>query len=149
MLPGGWSEEGKEGSSLKLPPDPDSRAPCPSLTPTNTHTHTHLPTTQVAGPPFKLSADVAPASGALSDAAVQQLLASLHLRVLAGVAGVPPGATAAACVLHVGGGAAPARQIPCMVVVAAGAGRVTVATADGAASAALLSQLTSVLGWGA
>uniref|UniRef100_A0A1D2AG34 AP-2 complex subunit alpha n=2 Tax=Auxenochlorella protothecoides TaxID=3075 RepID=A0A1D2AG34_AUXPR len=104
---------------------------------------------QVAGPPFKLSADVAPASGALSDAAVQQLLASLHLRVLAGVAGVPPGATAAACVLHVGGGAAPARQIPCMVVVAAGAGRVTVATADGAASAALLSQLTSVLGWGA
>lgn len=99
---------------------------------------------QVAGPPYKVSAEVA-RGAPLAPAALAALLPSLSLQPLPGPEPVP-GVASAACVLHCGG-AAP-RQVPCMVQVAGLGGpalSVTVATADAAASEALRAELAELL----
>lgn len=102
---------------------------------------------QVAGPPFKLSAEVPRSGGPLPAAALDALLPSLNLQRLAGV-DPDPSAVAAACVLHCGGPAP--RQVPCMVKIGGvgAAGQplsVAVATADAVTSDALKSELVQLL----
>ena len=104
---------------------------------------------QVAGPPFKVSRPLA--GPPPPRAAIEALLVGMHFRLLPGADG-GPGAVAAATVLHCGGGAsgAPPRQVPCMVRVEGlggpGPATVAVATADAAATDALLQRLAALLG---
>ena len=101
---------------------------------------------QVAGPPFKLSAQV-PRVRPLAPAALDTLLPGLNLQRLHGI-DPDPSVAAAACVLHCGG--AEARQVPCMLKIGGLDGRsttvtVTVATADAVTTDALKSELATLL----
>jgi hypothetical protein len=102
---------------------------------------------QVAGPPFKLREQVA--GGGATRGVVEALLASLNFKVLAGVPGDAPTTVSAACVFHCsGGGAAAARQVPCMVVVegvGSPACTVAVATPDATTTDALKQRLVQLL----
>lgn len=105
---------------------------------------------QVAAPPFRVSRPLGGAA-APQRAAVEALLGALSFRLLPGADGGETGTVAAACVLHCGGaGGAPPRQVPCMVKVEgcggpAGDARVTVGTADGLATDALVTRLAALL----
>lgn len=108
--------------------------------------------TQVVGPPFKVAAPAPPAAATVGSEALERTLGALHLRIISGVeaaAAAGPGALAAACVLLMqdAEGAPVPRQVPCMVIVGPQSS-IAVATADAAASAALLEQVSTVLGWG-
>jgi hypothetical protein len=103
---------------------------------------------QVAGPPFKLRERVAGGGGGAARGAVEALLAALNFKVLAGVPGDAPATVSAACVFHCGGGAAAARQVPCMVVVegtGSPACTVAVATPDATTTDALKQRLVQLL----
>lgn len=94
---------------------------------------------QVAGPPLKLTQALA--GGAPNRAAAEALLPALGFKVLTGLDG---GALAAACVFQCGGaGAAPPRQVPCMVKLEGGT--LAVATADAVLTDALKQRLVQSL----
>lgn len=81
---------------------------------------------------------------------LEAALTAMRLRLLPfPVQGVPDGTVPAAAVLHLApptpGG--PGRQVPCMVLADPAAASITVAAADAAASAAVLEELHTVLGW--